>query len=57
MRCIATRRMRGRNRPCTHPAVVAYIVDGEPYAFCQRHRTQERQRFAERYSVPVKVLA
>jgi hypothetical protein len=57
MRCIATRRMRGRNRPCTHPAVVAYIVDGEPYPYCAQHRTQERQRFAERYTIPVKVLA
>lgn len=52
MRCSVTVKRRNRPRPCTHPAVVAYTVEGEPYSYCQHHHSQERQRFAAKYGIP-----
>jgi len=52
MRCsVVVRSPKGRERPCEHPAVVAYLVDGAPYPRCQRHDSQEVRRYAERYQV------
>lgn len=56
MRCIQVHKYRGKAYPCTHPAIVVYQVDGAPYAFCAAHHTRERQAYADRYSVPRRVL-
>lgn len=43
-------------RQCARPACVEYVVDGDSYPLCSRHRSREIRDYAERYGVETREL-